>query len=177
MSYVFLTGGARSGKSAAALELVSSESLVYFVATGRDDDEEMHERITRHRDERPAHWQTIEEPRALAAVIAPLPDRAAVVLDCLTLWVANLIASGSTDAEVIASGDGLADMLARRPGPAVVVSNEVGSGIVPMEALSRRYRDLLGRLNVGFAARASQAHLVVAGRLLELLAPGMRSPR
>ncbi len=97
------------------------------------------------------------------------PDDTTVVIDCLTLWVANLIEAGYDDGAVARAAEDVARLAAARSGLVVVVSNEVGSGLVPMAPLSRRYRDLLGRVNTTFSHHAGQALLVVAGRVVPLL--------
>ncbi len=172
MTLKLLLGGARSGKSSLALSIAGSLGLpVTFLATAEALDAEMAERIARHRAERAAGWETIEEPVELGSVLARLdPDRA-VVLDCLTVWVSNLVLQDVDGDEIVERAAGVAALASRRPGPVVVVSNEVGSGIVPADSLSRRYRDTLGRVNATFAAEADEAYLVVAGRLLELSRP------
>ena len=172
MTLKLLLGGARSGKSSLALSIAGSLGLpVTFLATAEALDGEMAERIARHRAERAAGWETIEEPVELGSVLARLdPDRA-VVLDCLTVWVSNLVLQDVDGDEIVERAAGVAALASGRPGPVVVVSNEVGSGIVPADSLSRRYRDTLGRVNATFAAEAAEAYLVVSGRLLELSRP------
>ncbi len=171
---LFVTGGARSGKSTAALEAARhSGRAVVFVATATAGDDEMVERIARHRDERPADWATVEAPRALAEAIADAAPDACIVVDCLSLWVTNeLMADETLTAERL---DPLLDEVITaatdRPGPTIVVSNEVGSGIVPDNPLSRSFRDLLGRANQRVAAAADRAVLSVSGRLVELGEP------
>jgi adenosylcobinamide kinase / adenosylcobinamide-phosphate guanylyltransferase len=169
MTHVFLTGGARSGKSALAIALAgSSGAHVVFLATGQAGDDEMAARIARHRSERPADWTTIEEPLRLLEAIGSVDPRACLIVDCLSLWVANLLAAGD-DAEGAAVA--AAQAAAARPGTTIVVTNEVGLGVVPATPLGREYRDVLGRVNAIWAERASAAYLVVAGRLLPLLPP------
>ena len=170
---LFVTGGARSGKSTAALEAARhSGRAVVFVATATAGDDEMVERIARHRDERPVEWTTVEAPRALAEAIAAADPEACVVVDCLSLWVTNeLMADGALTVEQL---DPMLDTViagTERPGPTIVVSNEVGSGIVPDNPLSRSFRDLLGRANHRVAAASDRAVLSVSGRLVELGAP------
>lgn len=194
MSLVLLVGGARSGKSALAaqvaaahghagdrasppaegpgkLEGASAEAGTVFIATAEPKDKEMEARIRSHRSLRPPDWATVEEPLHLEEALASAPPSAAVVVDCLTLWVSNLLGAGKADDEVLAYARSAADLAARRPGLTVVVSNEVGSGVVPFNALARRYRDLLGQVNAAFADQAASAYLVVAGRLLSLARP------
>jgi adenosylcobinamide kinase/adenosylcobinamide-phosphate guanylyltransferase len=164
---VLLLGGARSGKSTLALQLATrGQEPVVFLATGRAGDEEMAARIERHRRERPAAWETLEEPLRLRETIARVPPTSCLVVDCLTLWVSNLLERGE---DAIESRSDRAVVLARRrASPAIVVSNEVGLGVVPVSELGRRYRDVLGRVNAQWAAAADEAALVVAGRMLWL---------
>jgi adenosyl cobinamide kinase/adenosyl cobinamide phosphate guanylyltransferase len=166
VSLVVLLGGARSGKSALAVRLAGERAT--FVATGTAEDEEMAERIRRHRADRPAGWTTIEEPIALGAALETVAAEEAVVVDCLSLWVSNLLGADWGDDAVEQEAVSVARRAAARPGPTIVVSNEVGLGIVPTNPLGRRYRDLLGLVNRTFAGEAERAVLVVAGRGIEL---------
>jgi adenosylcobinamide kinase / adenosylcobinamide-phosphate guanylyltransferase len=169
VSLTFLLGGARSGKSALAVELARKwDGPVSVIATGEPGDDEMAERIRVHRAERPAGWTTIEEPLDLAAAFGVVPGDTAVVVDCLSLWVANLLGRGDTADEIEAAGRLLAAQAAEREALTVAVSNEVGLGVVPATELGRRYRDLLGRINADWAAAADKAAFVVAGRMLPL---------
>ena len=172
MALTLLLGGARSGKSALAERLAARfDGPVAVVVTAEARDAEMAERIRRHRAGRPAGWRTVEEPLDLEAAIARVPEDALVLLDCLTLWVSNLMEQGLTDEQVGRRARSAAAAAAARAAPTVVVSNEVGAGIVPADALSRRYRDLLGQVNAAWAAAADQALLLVAGRAVPLLDP------
>jgi adenosylcobinamide kinase / adenosylcobinamide-phosphate guanylyltransferase len=169
MGITLLVGGARSGKSARALRLASDwEGQVVFVATAEGRDPEMADRIARHQLERPASWRTVEAPLELVRAFDSIPSRAFVILDCLTLWVANALEAGWTDEDVERAAAAVATIAAAREQPTVVVTNEVGLGLVPQTQLGRTYRDLLGRVNAVFAAEAEQAYLMVAGRTLEL---------
>jgi adenosylcobinamide kinase/adenosylcobinamide-phosphate guanylyltransferase len=169
MPFVLLLGGARSGKSALAVEIASrSAAPVTFVATGEAGDDEMAERIARHRAERPDGWTTAEAPLAVMEAVLRAPAGDLVVVDCLTLWVSNLLVRGAGRGEISAAADELAAALAERCGGAVVVSNEVGLGIVPANRLARAFRDALGSVNAAFAGRAERTALVVAGRVHEL---------
>lgn len=171
MSLTVLLGGARAGKSALALELARDhDGQVVYVATAEAGDHEMAVRIAQHRTERPDEWTTAEEPVALRSTIAALEPDACVVVDCLTLWVANLLARGD---DVLPEAEAVADLAAGRPGPTIVVSNEVGLGIVPTSSVAREYRDLLGAVNAAFVHRAHDAAFVVAGRAIPLQ-PGWR---
>jgi adenosyl cobinamide kinase/adenosyl cobinamide phosphate guanylyltransferase len=170
MPLTVLLGGARSGKSALALRLAADAEQVVFVATAEARDAEMAERIERHRAERPGGWRVFEEQIALRQAIEAAPPAACVVVDCLSLWVSNLLEAGWADEAVEAEAEKTARAAARLPGATVVVSNEVGLGVVPATPLGRRYRDLLGRVNATFAEDADEAVLVVAGRTLPLRA-------
>jgi adenosylcobinamide kinase / adenosylcobinamide-phosphate guanylyltransferase len=163
-----LIGGARSGKSALALELAAKAEDVVFVATAEALDEEMTERVERHRRERPGRWTTVEEPLALRDAIAGAAPDVFLVVDCLTLWVSNLLEAGRTEDMVESEAAEAARAAAGRTGATVVVSNEVGLGVVPATPLGRRYRDLLGRVNSVFVGAADEALFVVAGRTLPL---------
>ncbi|MEL6984505.1 MAG: bifunctional adenosylcobinamide kinase/adenosylcobinamide-phosphate guanylyltransferase [Actinomycetota bacterium] len=171
---VFVTGGARSGKSTAAVEAARhSGRPVTFVATATAGDGEMTDRIAAHRAERPPEWSTIEAPVEVADALNGAEPDACVLVDCLSLWVSNLLMA---DAELGTAPldrrlDAIVAAARARPGPTIVVSNEVGSGIVPDNALARAYRDLLGRANQRLAAEADAAYLTVSGRLLELGQP------
>jgi adenosylcobinamide kinase / adenosylcobinamide-phosphate guanylyltransferase len=164
----FLLGGARSGKSALAVELGRRhEGAVVFVATCTASDEDLAERIARHRSTRP-DWPTIEESVELASAVEKADRDALVIVDCLTLWVSNLMLRDDDEAAVTGAAGELAGALLDRRGPAVVVSNEVGLGVHPESELGRRYRDLLGRANQIVAAAADTTLFVVAGRALRL---------
>jgi adenosylcobinamide kinase/adenosylcobinamide-phosphate guanylyltransferase len=172
MALTLLLGGARSGKSALAAGLAGRwDGPVTVVVTGEARDGEMAERIRRHRAERPSTWRTVESPRELEAALAGAPADAFVLLDCLTLWVSNLMEDGLTDEQVRRRARSAAAVAAARAAPTVAVSNEVGAGIVPADALSRRYRDLLGQVNAAWAAAAGEALLLVAGRAVALSDP------
>jgi adenosylcobinamide kinase/adenosylcobinamide-phosphate guanylyltransferase len=167
MSLTLLLGGARSGKSSLALRRAAATARpVVFVATAEAGDAEMAERIARHRAERDPEWTTVEAPVDLAAALAGAPAGACVIVDCLTLWVANRLEEG--EAEVVRLAYEAAALAAARPAPTIAVSNEVGMGVVPTSALGRRYRDVLGRVNAVWADAATEAALVVAGRPLWL---------
>jgi len=172
MPLTLLLGGARSGKSALAARLAGRwDGPVTVVVTGEARDAEMAERIRRHRAGRPGHWGTVEAAREVEAALAGAPADAYVVLDCLTLWVSNLLEQGLDDRRVEELARSAAATAAARAAPTVAVSNEVGAGIVPADALSRRYRDLLGQVNAVWADAADQALLLVAGRAVPLLDP------
>jgi adenosylcobinamide kinase/adenosylcobinamide-phosphate guanylyltransferase len=182
MSSTLVLGGARSGKSAHAEALASASGReVVYIATaqpGRSDGE-MAQRIAHHRAGRPAHWTTIEEPIALGGAILQWSAPSRVVLvDCLTLWLSNLLFSGAEafpETGVItlpplfhAQRQALLDAIASASGDVIFVSNEVGMGIVPMGAVSRAFVDEQGRLNQAVAAACGRAVFVAAGLPLVL---------
>jgi adenosylcobinamide kinase / adenosylcobinamide-phosphate guanylyltransferase len=168
-----ILGGARSGKSALAEQVGRrTGAAVTFVATCPriDGDDDLAHRIEHHRATRPADWITIEEELDLAGAIETAGD-GVVVVDCLTLWVGNLQFHGHGADAVMEASQRALDVIRHRSGDTVVVSNEVGLGIVPADALSREYRDLLGRINRAWAAAADRAVFLVAGRALALHDP------
>ena len=161
-----ITGGARSGKSSHAVALAQAQSKgrLYFVATAEPLDDEMKARIASHRAARPAEFIVIEEPREVSAVIFSLEGRAdLVILDCLTLWVSNLMGAGASDEAILAAARKLAATLARVSFSSTTVTDEVGAGIVPEHPVARRFRDLLGWTNQAAAAVADEVILMVAG--------------
>lgn len=157
-----ILGGARSGKSARALALAAPPRA--FIATAEAGDGEMAERIARHKAERGEDWALIEAPLDLPAALAEAEGRTALV-DCLTLWLSNLMAAGR---EPEAETARLIAALREARGPVILVSNEIGLGLVPMEPLSRRFRDEQGRLNQRIAAAADRVEFVAAGLPLRL---------
>ena len=166
---VVLLGGARSGKSALASVLARDEAApVTFIATAVANDAEFARRIDAHRALRPASWLTIEEPLELNGALQRTDRARTVIVDCLTLWVANLLERGLDEERIVGSAASFAHEAERRPGLVIAVSNEVGSGIVPSHPLSRHFRDVLGRVNAVVSLAAGEAYLVVAGRMLAL---------
>lgn len=166
-----LLGGARSGKSTLAVDLGHRhDGPVVFVATTEPFDDDLRERVGRHRAERPG-WPTVEEPIELAPVLEQQDPAALVILDCLTVWVGNLLHHERSDGAIHRMSDAAIEVVRRRRGPTVVVSNEVGLGVVPATDLGRRYRDVLGRVNQRWAAAADRTLLLVAGRAVPLVDP------
>ncbi len=159
-----VTGGARAGKSRFVLDQAEATPApsIAFVATAEAGDDEMAERIRHHRAERSPRWHTVEEPLALDRLL-PTLRHGAIVVDCLTLWVSNLMFHPAADSAPEARIDALVAALGRVTVPTWLVTNEVGLGIVPGDALSRRYRDLLGRCNQRVAAVADRVTFVVSG--------------
>lgn len=171
MPLVFLCGGARSGKSVLAVRLAQARSAsVVMIATAEALDDEMAARIEQHRRERP-DWETIEAALELESAIDSVPDETTAIIDCLTVWVSNLLLTDPDSDRILERAATLADRVRRRAGLTIAVSNEVGMGIVPDNALARRYRDLLGSVNATWAVAADDAYLLVAGRLLPLTSP------
>jgi adenosylcobinamide kinase/adenosylcobinamide-phosphate guanylyltransferase len=160
---ILLTGGARSGKSALAVQLAArAGDVVTFVATARAADANMEARIAAHRAGRPAAWRTVEAPVDLAAAI---PSAGTVVVDCLAVWTANAM---DEPLDVEREAAGAARLAAARDGITIVVTNEVGMGVHPATELGRAYRDVLGRVNAIWSRASDRAFLVVAGRALAL---------
>ncbi|MHB0914787.1 MAG: bifunctional adenosylcobinamide kinase/adenosylcobinamide-phosphate guanylyltransferase [Thermoleophilia bacterium] len=167
---IFVTGGARSGKSGFAEQLARErEGAVTYIATAAAGDEEMQARIAEHRERRPSGWRTVEVDSGLAAVLEKeVAAGASVLVDCLTVYLSNRLlaqepgdagAAGLVEREV----DELSAACARANGNVIIVSNEVGMGIVPDNALARAFRDLAGRANQRLAAAAAEVYLCVSG--------------
>lgn len=157
----FLLGGARSGKSAHAERLITIFPAPWtYIATAQAYDDEMRERIDIHRSRRGDGWRTLDAPLDLVAALDGVADGEPVLVDCLTLWLSNHMLA---DHDVEAESTRLAEVLARPRGPWFVVANEVGLGIVPDNALARRFRDAAGRLNQRVAAGADEVLFMVAG--------------
>ncbi len=159
---VFVLGGARSGKSAFALARAASlPGRKAYIATAQAFDDEMKVRIERHRLERPADWDTFEEPLDLSGLLVKIKDSHDVILiDCLTLWLSNLMLA---DRDISAATESFISVMATVGGSLFAVSNEVGFGIVPGNEMARKFRDLAGTLNQRVAATADQVYLVAAG--------------
>ena len=154
-------GGARSGKSRHAEGLVQAMPPPWrYIATAEPLDEELRERIAAHKARRGAEWRTVEAPLELASALDGCPDGAPALIDCLTLWLGNLMLG---DRPVEAAVERFLEALERRHGPTVLVSNEVGLGIVPDNRLARDFRDAAGNLHRELAARAEHVHFMVAG--------------
>jgi adenosylcobinamide kinase/adenosylcobinamide-phosphate guanylyltransferase len=160
-----ILGGARSGKTTRGLAVVSAFSPSLYIATAEGRDDEMRERIARHRAERGAAWTTIEEPLDLRGAIGRAVHARAILVDCLTFWISNLMEMGRSPEDEAAA---LVAFAATLPATMVFISNEVGMGIVPDNALARAFRDAQGRVNQIFAAKADQVELVVAGLPLKI---------
>jgi adenosylcobinamide kinase / adenosylcobinamide-phosphate guanylyltransferase len=168
-----ILGGARSGKSRFALACQPTEGRVVVVATAEAGDADMAKRIVRHQSERPRHWRTIEEPYALVACLEKLDaeDVDAVLVDCLTVWVANQLLRGDTDEAILAETGRLAALIEGCAWPLTLVSNEVGEGVHPETESGLRFRDLLGLANQLIAAACGRVTLMVAGVPITVKAP------
>ncbi|MCC4308955.1 bifunctional adenosylcobinamide kinase/adenosylcobinamide-phosphate guanylyltransferase [Alcanivorax marinus] len=164
MPLELILGGIRSGKSGLAERLAErAGGAVLYLATARPGDDEMRERIRRHRQRRPANWSLLEEPLALGAALRDL-DRGSpptVLIDCMSLWVSNLLLAGEAVFE--RERPAFLEALPAYPGRVIVVSNEVGLGLIGMDPLTRRFADELGWLNQDLAARAERVVMTVAG--------------
>ncbi|MHB8846519.1 MAG: bifunctional adenosylcobinamide kinase/adenosylcobinamide-phosphate guanylyltransferase [Nitrospirota bacterium] len=166
----FITGGARSGKSAFAEKLaLDIAGKRAYLATAQALDAEMVARIEHHRQRRGAAWDTYEEPLAVAELLKKLSGRYGVVLlDCLTLWLSNVMARSGEDSVVMQRGEELVAAIKAFSGSCIIVSNEVGLGIVPDNALARRFRDLAGFVNQRVAHAADEAYLLTSGIPLKI---------
>ncbi len=172
MALTLLTGPVASGKSRLAAQLASRwQGPVEVIATAEGLDDEMRARIERHRAARSASWRVREEPLDVAGGLGALAEDVFAIVDCLTLWTSNRLGAGDGPAAILDQARATAAVAAARRAPTVVVTNEVGWGIVPVNDLARAYRDLLGDVNGAFADRAERAWLVVAGRVMPLVAP------
>ncbi len=169
-------GGVRAGKSRYAQRLAQVGQRVLVLTTAEAGDKEMAARIEAHRAERPANWDTLEEPLALEMAVAPLlPGYDTVLLDCLTLWVSNLLLQGGESQarpDIQAEAQRLLRLYERGEASWIVVSNEVGLGVIPANELARAYADELGRVNQIFAEAADDVILMVAGLPVNLKALG-----
>ena len=163
---IFVIGGCRSGKSTYAMqtaERVPAEQKI-FIATCVPRDDEMKRRVARHQKERSQNWVTVEAPLNLPEAIRQNSRSGDVILvDCLTLWVSNLLMETGDDSKIEETISQFINAIAKAAGPIVLVSNEVGTGIVPENALARKYRDIIGRVNQAVAKAAGRVIWMVAG--------------
>jgi adenosylcobinamide kinase / adenosylcobinamide-phosphate guanylyltransferase len=168
---ILITGGSRSGKSTFALELAArADPPRLFLATAQAFDDEMRSRIERHKASRPAEWGLVEEPAAVPAALRAAGRSArTIVVDCVTVWMANLLLADESFGEQEASArarellESARSVGGANAGTVIIVTNEVGSGIVPDNAISRRFRDCAGRANQVMAAGADEVYFVVSG--------------
>lgn len=176
---IVIIGGARSGKSALAERLAGKADRVLFVATAQALDDDMERRIAAHRSSRPPSWNTLEEPLELVDTMREAIEKHdLILLDCLTLWVSNMLLRNESSADVensvLSAARQLLELFESRDSTWIVVTNEVGLGVVPPSSLGRAYRDALGRVNQLVAARADKVYLMSAGLGLELKSLGAR---
>ena len=170
---ILALGGTRSGKSRfglATTERLAAGGRAWFLATALPGDPELDDRIARHRRARPAAWPTVEVGVDLAAAIASTEPDEPILIDGLMLWLSALVGDASGDPDPVLDGPVAAalEALARRPGPAVIVSDELGLGMVPMDAGARAFRDLVGLTHQRIAAAADEAYFMVAGLPIQL---------
>ncbi len=160
---IFITGGARSGKSIFAQKLANGLSKkVTYIATAQARDKEMELRIKIHRMNRPPHWKTVEKEKSIAEVLSRIAEKSEVILlDCLTLLISNLLLSGRKD--ILKEIRQLVSKIKKIKATVLIVSNEVGMGIVPDNKLARRFRDIAGKANQIIAQAADEVYLVVSG--------------
>ena len=177
-----IIGGARSGKSGFAEKLAGRHDRVLFVATAEALDDEMRQRIENHKRDRPANWRTLEAPRVIVAALDSVQSSYDVLLlDCLTLWVSNLLldieGQDGPEVSIISAAEELLAAYDASDVQWIVVTNEVGEGVVPPTSLGRVYQDALGRVNQLFAAKADRVYTMTAGLVIDLKALGGRPYR
>jgi len=162
---ILVIGGCRSGKSSFALDYANRHfRQKVFLATCEALDDEMKRRILRHREARGSDWKTIEEPKKLTEAVESLRSQAEVILiDCLTLWVSNLLMDGEGEEQILSRVEDLIELIQKVPQSIIVVSNEVGAGIVPENKIARIFRDIVGLVNQRVAACSDTVVLTVAG--------------
>jgi adenosylcobinamide kinase/adenosylcobinamide-phosphate guanylyltransferase len=168
---VFYIGGCRSGKSRLALEMANGMpgDKRTFIATCVPRDDEMKQRVVKHQKERSRKWRTVEVPLNLPDAIVEQSRQADVLLiDCLTLWISNLLLDNGDDGKILKGISDLVQALDSAASPVVLVSNEVGTGIVPEHEISRRFRDLVGSANQAVAKKADRVVWTVAGIPVEV---------
>lgn len=168
-SLILVGGGSRSGKSAFALALARRlGKRRLFLATAQPGDAEMRDRIVQHRRERGDDFVTVEEPLEVPEAIGRHADHEVAVLDCLTLWLANLLVKGESSEAILQRVDRLVDALQSGPPHAIVVTNEVGMGIVPESPLGRTFRDLAGLAHQRLSQQADEIYLAILGTVLKI---------
>ena len=162
---IFVIGGCRSGKSSFALDYANKHfRKKVFLATSQALDDEMKERILRHREARGPDWKTIEEATELTKVLASLnTDYDVILIDCLTMWISNLLMAGEGEEEILSRAEQLVEFMRKTPQSIIAVSNEVGTGIVPENKLARVFRDIVGLANQMVAACSDIVVMTVAG--------------
>jgi len=162
---IFITGGARSGKSKYAVGLAKNMTgKVVFLATGEAKDEETKRRIEEHRKSRPREWKTIEETKDIASVLLNIqPSHEILIIDCLTFFISNLLLGGVDEKVILEEIKRITEIILQSDCTTIVVSNEVGGGIVPDNKLGRRFRDIVGLANQIMANSAREVWFTVSG--------------
>ena len=162
---MLVTGGCRSGKSRFALAYANKRFRnKVFLATAKAFDDEMEKRISAHKEARGPEWTTIEEPTELAKVVTSLEtDYEIVLIDCMTLWLSNLLMGGKDESEIFSRVDAFIETIQKVPQSILMVSNEVGYGIVPENKIARQFRDIMGTVNQRLAAGSDVVVWTVAG--------------
>ncbi|MEW6040194.1 MAG: bifunctional adenosylcobinamide kinase/adenosylcobinamide-phosphate guanylyltransferase [Elusimicrobiota bacterium] len=166
----FILGGARSGKSSFALALTKKKAgRTAFIATCRPLDEEMKRRIALHRAKRPSDWRTFEEPLQLSALVKKIsPKFRVLIIDCLTLFISNILLKGHSDNVIEKRVIELLKILKKLKCNSILIANEVGLGVVPESKLGRKFRDLAGRINQTVAGLADEVFFITAGIPLKI---------
>lgn len=167
---VFISGGARSGKSQYAVRLAKSNyRQVLFIATACASDKEMQLRIKLHKKDRPCDWKTIEEPKNIVSLVKDISKKVdLVIIDCLTLFISNLMLDNRSDVFIERQLNSLLKTLKRSQFDSILISGEVGLGVVPDNHLARRFRDLAGRVNQNVASMSDEAYFIIAGLPLKI---------
>jgi len=162
---IFITGGARSGKSKYAAKLAKNISRkVLFLATGTAKDEEMKKRIEEHKKSRPIYWETVEETKDIASALLNIKSSyKVIIIDCLTFFISNLLLDGIDEKTILGEIKKIVEIILKADYTTIVISNEVGGGIVPDNELGRKFRDTAGLTNQIIAESAQQVYLVVSG--------------
>ena len=160
----FILGGAKSGKSAYALKLAKNHKKVAFIATCEPLDREMRKRITLHKNRRPSHWKTFEEPQDLTSLLKEISLKFdAIIIDCLTLMISNLMLKGFREIAIKSKINKMLGILKKIKAQSIIVSNEVGLGLVPENKLARNFRDIAGRINQLVAEKSDEVFFLVSG--------------
>jgi adenosylcobinamide kinase/adenosylcobinamide-phosphate guanylyltransferase len=167
---IFILGGARSGKSTYAIELAKKlDKKVAFIATCSPLDVEMKKRIEIHKRSRPAYWETFEEYKEVSALLKRIGSKFnVVIIDCLTLFISNLLSEGFDDNAIVGRINKVLQILKERKCKSILISNEVGLGIVPKSRLARRFRDLAGRVNQMLVQKADEVLFMISGLPLKI---------
>ena len=166
---VFITGPVRSGKSNFAVKLAKQWGKeVVFLATCRPADNEMHKRVKKHKKNRPKEWKIIEEEIDISSIIKNYRKDSLIIIDCITLWISNLLLSGLKEKKIMKKINEFIDMLKKAKSSIIIVSNEVGWGIVPDNELARFFRDIIGIVHQKISKLSDEAYLVISGITLKI---------